>query len=139
MSESTTGKEIDPGGVNHPAHYNIDPSGVECIDIVRWMSFNVGSAFKYLFRAGKKSTENPIKDLNKAVWYLKDELSMFPGDRLLVRTNRSKFAAEMERVIDSREGDIQQAMYGIYWDNLISAIKYIENEIERLSLELEPS
>lgn len=53
---STTGKEIDPNGINHPSHYNKHPSGVECIDIIRHHNFNVGSTIKYLWRAGSKKT-----------------------------------------------------------------------------------
>ena len=51
---STTGKEIDPNGINHPSHYNKHPSGVECIDIIRHHSHNVGAAIKYLWRAGSQ-------------------------------------------------------------------------------------
>jgi hypothetical protein len=27
--------------VNHPPHYNSHPSGVECIQVVEWCSFNI--------------------------------------------------------------------------------------------------
>ena len=57
--------------VNHPKHYNSHPSGVECIEIIRSMDFNIGSAFKYLYRSEYK--ENFLQDLNKALWYLRDE------------------------------------------------------------------
>ena len=57
--------------VNHPKHYNSHPSGVECIEIIRSMDFNIGSVFKYLFRSEYK--EDFLQDLNKALWYLKDE------------------------------------------------------------------
>lgn len=60
--------------VNHPAHYNSHPSGVECIEIVRHMTFNVGSAFKYCWRAGLKPGADTIEDLRKAVFYLNDEI-----------------------------------------------------------------
>ena len=33
--------------VNHPKHYNLNPSGVECITITRHMNFNIGNAVKY--------------------------------------------------------------------------------------------
>ena len=55
--------------VNHPPHYNSHPSGVQCIDIVRWMTFGGGNAFKYVFRADHK---NGRQDLEKALWYLRD-------------------------------------------------------------------
>lgn len=33
-------------GVNHPKHYNSDPSGFECIEVVRHRNFNVGNCYK---------------------------------------------------------------------------------------------
>lgn len=65
--------------VNHPNYYE-DPSGIECIDIVRWRNFNIGNAIKYLWRAGLKKeegisdTDKQIEDLKKAVWYIEDEI-----------------------------------------------------------------
>lgn len=58
--------------INHPEHYNLHASGVEAILVVRTMSFNLGSAFKYIFRRDDK--ENLIQDLKKALWYTEDEL-----------------------------------------------------------------
>lgn len=69
---STTGQTIDPEGVDHPAHYNVHPSGIECIDVVEHMSFNIGNAIKYLWREGEKGY--PIKDMKKAVWYIEREI-----------------------------------------------------------------
>ena len=61
--------------VDHPAHYNVHPSGIECIEVVRHHNFNVGSAIKYCWRQGLKEGEPSVKDLKKAVWYLKDEIA----------------------------------------------------------------
>lgn len=61
--------------VNHPTHYTSDPSGIECIQITRWRNFNIGNAFKYLWRAGLKDTDTTIQDLQKAVWYIRDEIA----------------------------------------------------------------
>lgn len=58
--------------VNHPKHYNAHPSGIECIEVVRHMNFNKGNAIKYVWRAGDKGNE--IEDLQKAIWYLNDEI-----------------------------------------------------------------
>ena len=58
--------------VNHPAHYTSHPSGIECIQITRWMNFNLGNAIKYIWRAGNKG--NALEDLKKARWYLDDEI-----------------------------------------------------------------
>jgi hypothetical protein len=60
------------GAINHPRHYNAHPSGVECIAVVEHMSFNVGNAIKYLWRADEKGA--PLQDLRKAVWYITREI-----------------------------------------------------------------
>jgi hypothetical protein len=88
----TTGREPAEGAnpeVDHPVHYNTHPSGVECIDIVRHMGFNLGNVVKYLWRDGIKDTEVEIQDLEKALWYLQDESN---GSSAEARgTNRSLF------------------------------------------------
>lgn len=66
--------------VNHPAHYNSHPSGIECIEIVRHHNFNIGNAIKYLWRCGIKTEEGmdiqdkTIEDLQKAIFYIQDEI-----------------------------------------------------------------
>lgn len=78
--------------VNHPKHYTSDPSGIECIDIARHRNFNVGNAIKYLWRAGlkidadKSSINKQIEDLEKAVWYIVDEIHRL-GGRCTVKTD----------------------------------------------------
>lgn len=57
--------------VNHPPHYNGHPSGLECIDVTELLPFNLGNAFKYVFRHRAK---NGREDLEKARWYLNREL-----------------------------------------------------------------
>ena len=61
--------EHDP--VNHPSHYTAHPSGIECIDITEHMSFCIGNAVKYLWRADLK---NGVEDLRKAAWYIAREI-----------------------------------------------------------------
>ena len=65
--------------VNHPAHYNSDPSRVECIAVARHCTYNIGNAFKYLWRAGLKDgggnpKQQEIEDLRKAVFSINDEI-----------------------------------------------------------------
>lgn len=60
--------------VHHPKHYNMHPSGIECIDVIEHMTFNVGSAVKYLWRAGLKPGEGTLHDLKKAAWYISREI-----------------------------------------------------------------
>lgn len=78
--------------VNHPKHYTSDPSGIECIDVTRHRNFNIGNAIKYLWRAGlkedkdRKLIDKQAEDLNKAVWYLVDEIHRL-GGRCTVKTD----------------------------------------------------
>ena len=58
--------------VNHPKHYTDHPSGIECIEITRHMGFNLGNAFKYIWRCDLKKDD--IEDLKKAIWYIQDEI-----------------------------------------------------------------
>ena len=58
--------------VNHPKHYQ--GNKYEVIDIIEDfnLNFSLGSAIKYILRAGKKDDRK--QDLEKAIWYLKREL-----------------------------------------------------------------
>jgi hypothetical protein len=66
------GSKIEPERVDHPAHYNAHPSGIECIDVVEHMSFNLGNAIKYIWRADHKGAS--LEDLKKARWYVDREI-----------------------------------------------------------------
>lgn len=67
--------EHDP--INHPKHYSSRPADVECIDIARHLPYNLGCAFKYVWRAGIKDTKTFNEDLDKAAWYIKDQIANF--------------------------------------------------------------
>lgn len=64
--------------VNHPHHYTNSLAtcecgkSIECIDVTRHYDFNIGNAIKYLWRCDLKG--NSIQDLEKAIWYIKDEI-----------------------------------------------------------------
>jgi hypothetical protein len=61
--------------VNHPPHYTGHPSGVECIDVAEELPFNLGNAFKYVFRYRGKGGR---QDLEKARWYLLRQMASDP-------------------------------------------------------------
>lgn len=73
-------EELMADQVNHPSHYTAHPSGVECIAVTRHMSFNLGSAVKYLWRAGLKDGNPTVQDLEKAVWYIRDEIGRLQAE-----------------------------------------------------------
>lgn len=59
--------------VNHPSHYTAY-RGVEVIELTEQMNFNRGNAVKYIARAGLKSKDTELQDLEKALWYIKREI-----------------------------------------------------------------
>lgn len=60
--------------VNHPPYYN--RGKFEAIEVIRdWkLDFWTGNAVKYIARAGFKNSDELIKDLKKAVYYLNDKI-----------------------------------------------------------------
>lgn len=85
--------EMKDDPVNHPRHYTSHPSGVECIQIARHHNFNIGNAIKYLWRAGLKTASGDlrakqIEDLEKARWYIADEIKRLSGEDTRVKKRR---------------------------------------------------
>ncbi len=88
--------------VNFPSHYT--SGDVESIDAI-WASghgvgFCIGSAQKYLFRAGKKGDNPIVKDLRKAKWYLEFLLSKLDKDSADPREERE--SPDPERLAELR-------------------------------------
>ncbi len=64
--------------VNHPSHYNT--GSIEVIDFIedKKLNFNLGNAVKYLCRCEVKyDGKKRIEDLNKAIWYIKRQISIW--------------------------------------------------------------
>lgn len=66
-----------PSMVDHPPHYTSHPSGIECIQITEWMSFNLGNALKYIWRCDLK--RDAVEDLKKARFYIDREIAKREG------------------------------------------------------------
>ncbi len=87
---------VDHDPVNHPSHYTSHPSGVECIDVTRHMSFNLGNVVKYCWRDGLKEDVPPIQDLEKAAWYLNDEIQRRKKEAAVQMRHETAKAIEQE-------------------------------------------
>ena len=63
--------------VNYPSHYGGADNPYEAIKVIEaWdLSFCLGNTVKYIARAGKKSAETELQDLEKARWYLDREIA----------------------------------------------------------------
>jgi hypothetical protein len=60
--------------IDHPSHYT--SGGIEAIDVIEAfdLGFNLGNVVKYVLRSGRKSGDEPVESLRKAVWYLNREI-----------------------------------------------------------------
>ena len=63
----------------NPGHYRSHPSGVECITVTEHMTFCLGNAVKYIWRAGEKG--DPVEDLRKARWYIDREIARLEAQK----------------------------------------------------------
>ena len=94
--------EIQNDLVNHPQHYTSENIVVnktyEPIDFCKLFGFELGNAFKYLFRRKHKGTE--LQDLKKAEFYLLKALgddyedTSIILDRVMERLMRDEYFAE---------------------------------------------
>ena len=91
LSSSTHKTDNEKNGkseqVNHPSHYAWlkDLCGVEPIEICQHFDFSVGNALKYIMRKGKvernlTEKQQRIQDLEKAIYYLKNEIYLMKND-----------------------------------------------------------
>lgn len=66
--------------VNHPSHY-VDGRQYEPLNVIAdWeLNYRLGSALKYISRAGRKDPTKTVEDLQKAVFYLNREIEALEG------------------------------------------------------------
>lgn len=59
---------------SNPDYYK--SNSIEAIDYIKAhkLNFSLGNVVKYITRAGKKDTHKHLEDLEKAMWYLEDEI-----------------------------------------------------------------
>lgn len=86
--------------VNHPVHYN--QGQIEIIDAIEdWkLGFNDGNAVKYIARHRYKN--EPVKDVEKAVWYLNRLLG-----EMVIPTERDRILAVLRDFIGRKQGLIE--------------------------------
>lgn len=82
-------EDIQEDMVNHPSHYTWlkEKCGIEVIDITRHLDFDLGNSVKYILRSNHKhdasisDKEKAIQDLEKAIFYLKDEICIIKNSK----------------------------------------------------------
>lgn len=116
--------------INNPPHYK-DESGIECIEVTRYMQFCGGNCFKYLYRAGQKG--DVIEDLEKARWYAE---RAWICDREVYDTT-GEWLQNILAVAKQRQGNIRSAICSMVQHDWQDVEYYINAEIDRLKSEVD--
>ncbi len=109
--------------VNHPPHYNGHASGVECIEVTERLPFNLGNAFKYVFRHRAK---NGRQDLEKARWYLQRELDRQQRSGIGIGALQSALSLS-KRIAAHEPYPIGTALVAIASDEPAEALHWVEH------------
>lgn len=116
--------------VNKPSHYRTHESGLEAIEITRYLIGDLSNAWKYAMRYEDKNT--PKKDVLKLCWYLTDFKNNFidENNECTVNIDVPAFVKErMLKVIDTEPVvEIRNAFNQIFTTvsagGLLSPIEY---------------
>ena len=92
--------------INKAEHYNSHPSGLECIDVIREMSFDVANAVKYLWRTELK---NGRQDLEKSEYYLRDAVKW--NQPVYIGNTPMSWNAKMATVIRHETDPLRQRFF----------------------------
>jgi len=98
--------------VNEPKHYRSHESGIEAIEITRWLQFDLGNCWKYCMRYRDKGT--PKKDLKKAIWYIKDfheHYIDYNNDSTFIHRIPEEIVTKMCAVIEAEPSNVIKAMF----------------------------
>jgi hypothetical protein len=118
--------------VNHPRHYNVHPSGLEAIEICEHLSFCLGNAVKYVWRAGEKGDR--IEDLRKAEWYLTRQMMVdgpteWQGGNLVLPSMQDK----LRRIWQDNPDFLGKFLWFLAARSLADALVLVQEEIKKAS------
>lgn len=87
----------------NPNHYR-NNSGIQLIECIRYLPFDLGNALKYVYRHNDKG--KPVEDLKKAVWYLED----FKKSPVQIRRrDMNKVICHIDEVFEGVDNDTRNA------------------------------
>lgn len=120
--------------VNHPKHYNNHPSGVEYKEISKWLSGCIVQAFQYVWRAGSKDDNPKEQDLQKAIFWINEELTIPYDSAYSIPFGQTVL---MDKVLEHEIGYKHNALKAIYMSNHFSSTerdraRFLEGAIESI-------
>ena len=122
--------------VQKPKHYNVHPSGIECITVTEQMRHTLGNAYKYVFRREHK--DQTLQDLEKALFYVHREINRLkkPGQPRTVVDLTSVITAYEPYPYDRILSCLAKADEGINsLDSLEKAVFHLTDVIQEMKNE----
>lgn len=121
----------------NPKHYR--QHAHECIEFTQHLNFNLGNAFKYIWRHREK---NGREDLEKAMWYLKRQRDDAPKFKKLKNKRYFKLCQKLEACgfdtdTDAALGAILYAAAEYSEDNISWAIACVKTLLDKMPSETE--
>nr|DAS09006.1 MAG TPA: nucelotide kinase [Caudoviricetes sp.] len=115
----------------NPNHYKTRKH--ECIEFTRLLNFNLGNAFKYIWRFEHK---NGKEDLEKALWYLRDQIVNRPVMPIITLPGYDLLADKVECCgfeyahLNALDG-VLYAAFAKNYESLRVAVNRVEKLIEK--------
>lgn len=116
----------------NPSHYR--QHAHECIEFTQYLNFNLGNAFKYIWRHKEK---NGREDLEKAIWYLERQRDDAPKFKKLKHKRYKELYDKLYLV--SFDIDMHAAMSAILYtaedcteDNISWAIACVKDLLKKM-------
>lgn len=132
-------KNQEFNNISRPAHYNSNPSGLECIIVAEKMDFCLGNAWKYLFRCELKGAV--LDDLEKALWYVnRSQVFMVSGEGVPDAETVLNALQHMPANLALALSAIYQMAFShssIFDDAKAKAVAHIQREIDRVKARYE--
>ena len=114
----------------NPAHYR-QGSGVECIDVVRYLPFSQGNAMKYVWRAGHK--DDIKQDLDKALWYVNDCIAQKSGVPIMEVSAEGNLLNQHSKYLHGQGDYIRMnTLWLLGYGDMESAAAFIKNWLKTL-------
>jgi len=130
--------------INHPPHYNLHPSGVECIDVVEWMPCNLANAWEYLHRQTLK--DSALDNTRKSLWYVRREIrrrGVLARQGVYPMTYWPAQVTKKVSLFLSKEGKLRREIFVRLWEafsqpgEAVRSLKIAETILATMVAELE--
>lgn len=120
---NTTGASDMTDMINRPPHY-VDGRKYEPLNVIEdWgLNYRLGSALKYISRAGRKDPSKYAEDLRKAVFYLERERDAFEDQQApCAVTHEDVLEDQAACAAEGEEYNLEQSLdrqYGLWMDHV---------------------